>query len=160
MVGGQRRKLAALTPEKTLYPFYRRLGGPQSRSGRVRKIWSPPGFDTPNRPARSHSLYRLHYPGPQNHCTKNGAILYWKKSTGIAYRVTEHQPTNRLTKQLIEGRHFNGGPSRRPSACLAIPAFYRQTPWTITGTALTLMSFQSRLKTSTWTNRGPMLRRQ
>jgi hypothetical protein len=34
------------TPGKeTAYPFYGRLGGPQGRSGRLRKIWPPPGFD-------------------------------------------------------------------------------------------------------------------
>ena len=32
------------TPGKTLYPLYRRLGGPQGRSGQVRKISPPPGF--------------------------------------------------------------------------------------------------------------------
>jgi hypothetical protein len=42
-------------------PLYRRLGGPQDRSGRVRKISPPPGFDPPDRPARSQSLYRLSY---------------------------------------------------------------------------------------------------
>ena len=31
--------------EKTRYPLYRRLGRPQGRSGRVRKISPPPGFD-------------------------------------------------------------------------------------------------------------------
>ena len=31
--------------EKIRYPSYRRLGGPQGRSGRVRKISPPPGFD-------------------------------------------------------------------------------------------------------------------
>ena len=30
---------------ETRYPWYRRLGGPQGRSGRVRKISSIPGFD-------------------------------------------------------------------------------------------------------------------
>ena len=30
---------------KTRYPLYRRLGRNQSRSGRVRKISPPPGFD-------------------------------------------------------------------------------------------------------------------
>jgi hypothetical protein len=34
-----------LPPLKTRYPFYRRLGGPQGRSGEVRKISSPPRFD-------------------------------------------------------------------------------------------------------------------
>jgi hypothetical protein len=33
------------TPGKTRYPLYRWLDGPQSRSGRVRKISLPPGFD-------------------------------------------------------------------------------------------------------------------
>ena len=44
-VGGQRHAPAALPPGKTRYPLYRRLGGPQGRSGRVRKISPPPGFD-------------------------------------------------------------------------------------------------------------------
>ena len=30
---------------KTWYPLHRRLGGPQGRSGQVRKISPPPGFD-------------------------------------------------------------------------------------------------------------------
>jgi hypothetical protein len=35
-----------LTPGKwTRYALYRRLGGPQGRSGRVRKMSPPPGFD-------------------------------------------------------------------------------------------------------------------
>jgi len=34
-----------LSPGKTRYPLYRRLGGPQDRSGQVRKIAPPPGFD-------------------------------------------------------------------------------------------------------------------
>jgi hypothetical protein len=42
-VGGQRQTPTAL--KKTRYPLCRRLGGPQSRSGRVRKISPPPGFD-------------------------------------------------------------------------------------------------------------------
>ena len=44
-VGGQRHTLAALTQGKKQYPLYRRLGGPQGQSGRVRKISPPPGFD-------------------------------------------------------------------------------------------------------------------
>jgi hypothetical protein len=44
-VGGQRHTLVALLPGKTRYPLYRRLGGPQGRSGRLRKITPPPGFD-------------------------------------------------------------------------------------------------------------------
>jgi hypothetical protein len=44
-VGGQRHDAAALLPRKTWYPLYRRLGGSESRSGRVRKMSPPPGFD-------------------------------------------------------------------------------------------------------------------
>jgi len=44
-VGGQHQAPAALTPRKTRYPLYRRLDGPQDRSGRVRKISPSPGFD-------------------------------------------------------------------------------------------------------------------
>jgi len=33
------------TPGKTRYPLYRKLVGPQGRSGQVRKISPPPGFD-------------------------------------------------------------------------------------------------------------------
>jgi hypothetical protein len=58
---------AALPPGKSpRYPFYRRLGGPQSRSGRCgeMKIFYPIGTQTPappGRPARSQSLYWLSY---------------------------------------------------------------------------------------------------
>ena len=46
-VGGQHHAPAALPPVMTRYPLYRRLGGPQGRSGRVRKISPSPsaGFD-------------------------------------------------------------------------------------------------------------------
>jgi len=49
-MGGQRHAPAALPSGKTRYPLYRRLGGPQGCSGRVRKILLPPGFDP--RPAQ------------------------------------------------------------------------------------------------------------
>jgi len=44
-VGAQRHAPAALPPGKTRYPLYRRLGGPQVLSGRVRKISPPKGFN-------------------------------------------------------------------------------------------------------------------
>jgi hypothetical protein len=44
-VGGQRHAAAALPPWKTRNQLYRRLGGPQGRSGRVRKILPLPGFE-------------------------------------------------------------------------------------------------------------------
>jgi len=52
----------SFTPGKeTRYPFYKSLGGPQDRSGRVRKFSPHPlEFDL-----RSKSLFRLHHAGPQ-----------------------------------------------------------------------------------------------
>jgi hypothetical protein len=44
-VGGQRHDPAALFPAKTRYALYRRLVGPQGRSGRVQKISPLPAFD-------------------------------------------------------------------------------------------------------------------
>ena len=44
-VSSQRHSPAALLPKKNRYLLYRRLGGPQGRSGQVRKILLPPGFD-------------------------------------------------------------------------------------------------------------------
>jgi len=43
--GSASRPGRTLPPGKTGYPFYRRLGGPQGRSGLVRKISPSPGFD-------------------------------------------------------------------------------------------------------------------
>jgi hypothetical protein len=43
--GSASRPGRSLSPWKTWYPLYRRLGGPQGRSGQVRKILHPPGFD-------------------------------------------------------------------------------------------------------------------
>ena len=43
-VGGQQHALVSVTTRKTRYPLYRRLGGPQDRSGRLRQISPPQGF--------------------------------------------------------------------------------------------------------------------
>jgi hypothetical protein len=43
--GSASRPDRSLPSGKCRYPLYRRLGGPQGRSGQVRKISSPPGFD-------------------------------------------------------------------------------------------------------------------
>jgi hypothetical protein len=40
------RPRRSLPPGKTRYPLYRRLGGPQGRSGQLRRISPPPGFDS------------------------------------------------------------------------------------------------------------------
>jgi hypothetical protein len=43
-VGGQRHPPTALPPINTRYPLYSRLGVPQGRSGRLRKISPSPGY--------------------------------------------------------------------------------------------------------------------
>jgi hypothetical protein len=47
-VDGQRHAPAALPSGKTRYPLYRTLGGPQGRSGQVRKISPPTGIRSPD----------------------------------------------------------------------------------------------------------------
>jgi hypothetical protein len=44
-VGGQYHAQTDLPPGKTQYKLYRRLGGPQGRTGLVRKISPPQGFN-------------------------------------------------------------------------------------------------------------------
>ena len=51
----------SLPSGKTRYPLYRRLGGPQGRSGPAENV-APLGIRSPDRPARSQSLYQLSYP--------------------------------------------------------------------------------------------------
>jgi hypothetical protein len=66
-VSGQLHTLTALLQEEKShrYPLDRRLGGPQSLSGRgTEEKNSQPRWDSnPDHPARSQSLYRLSYPG-------------------------------------------------------------------------------------------------
>jgi len=61
-VGGQRHTLAALTPGKTWYPLYRRLGGPQPVCTGLENL-APTGIWYPDYLARSESLYGRRYPG-------------------------------------------------------------------------------------------------
>jgi hypothetical protein len=44
-VGGCHAQAALPPGKETQYPLYKRLCGAQGRSGRVRKISPPPGFD-------------------------------------------------------------------------------------------------------------------
>jgi hypothetical protein len=77
-MSGQRHAPAALYPrgKDPRYPLYRRLGGPQSRSGHRGRRKNPlplPGIEprSPGRPARSQTLYCLSYPGSSKtiYCT-------------------------------------------------------------------------------------------
>ena len=68
-MGGQRHAPATLPPGNTRYPLYRRLGGPQGRSGRARKISPPPGFDP-----RTVQPVASRYPGPLSVTRKTVSI--------------------------------------------------------------------------------------
>ena len=61
------------TPGKTRYPLYRRLGGPQGRSGQARKISPPPEFDprTVQPVASSYTDYATRSNKQQITCLKN-----------------------------------------------------------------------------------------
>ena len=60
--GSASRPGRSLPPGKTRYPLYRKPSGPQGRSGQVAENLAPTGIRSPDRPARSQSLYRLSYP--------------------------------------------------------------------------------------------------
>jgi len=64
---GTRRVSRSLLPAKAPYPLYRKLGRPQGRSRQVPKILPPTGIQSPDRPTRSQSLYRLSYPAYKVH---------------------------------------------------------------------------------------------
>jgi len=53
------------TGKETLYPLYRRRGGPQGRSRRLWEFSLPPGFDPRTVQPRSELLYRPSYRGPR-----------------------------------------------------------------------------------------------
>ena len=58
-----------LPPEKTRYPLYRRLGGPQGRSGRAENL-APLGFDPRTVQPVVQLLYRLNYLAHETHSTR------------------------------------------------------------------------------------------
>jgi hypothetical protein len=75
-VGGQRHVPAALSPGMIRYPLYRRLGGPQGRSGRVLKISLPPFlFACPGFFPFDPFLYSLNPFRPSCHFTFHATVL-------------------------------------------------------------------------------------
>ena len=107
-LGGQRHAPAALSPRKTRYPLYRRLGGPQVRSGWVRKISPPTGTRSPDRPARRESLYRLSYPGRQNGLDSTTKIIKRQSEPSrdlIPLPSKSHKYTFRHSEKLVDVIH-------------------------------------------------------
>ena len=74
-----------LPPGKTRYPFYRRLGGPQGRSGRAENL-VPHRESIPDRPARIQSLYRLGYPAhTPTWCQGYESMMSGHTSCGVVF---------------------------------------------------------------------------
>ena len=97
--GSASRPSSYLPPGNTRYPFYRRLGGPQGRSGLVRKI-SPhrdsiPGPSSPQAVAIPTTL-----PGPQE-LQVNGLNIQ-----GLIVTIRDNNCTNSSTYSNLK---FNSG---------------------------------------------------
>ena len=93
-VGGQHHAPAAIPPGKAWYPLYRRLGKPQGRSVRLRKISPPSRFDP-----RTVQAVASRY----TDCAIPAAILQffftffsdWTIETMLPYRTRCHQKLSR-----------------------------------------------------------------
>jgi hypothetical protein len=92
-------------PWKIRYPLYRKLGGPQGRRADLDgwgKSRPPNGIRSPDRPARSESLYQLSYPGP--HFTY---IYYWVLSGWSGFAVNSDHRIFQKTEELFCSRLFH-----------------------------------------------------
>jgi hypothetical protein len=70
---------------KTRYPFYRRLGGPQARSGRGGKISSPPVFDSGTSSPVAQALYRLSYRAHRRNITLHTNLLLHNRMESVKF---------------------------------------------------------------------------
>jgi len=99
-VGGNRHAQAALSPGKTRYPFYRRLGVQQGRSGRVRKISPPIGIQSPD---PSSILYTHYFPS----FTANCCTLLSTSSHYVRCAVHNSPKSNEFTTLALQNTTGN-----------------------------------------------------
>ena len=130
-----------LPPGKTWYPFYRRLGGHQGRSGRAENL-SPTGIRCPDHPGRSQSLYRLNYPAHSNyrgieHLTTSykilSNILLSRLTTYADEIIVDHKcglrrsrsPTDHILciRQILEEK--NGNTTKQCISCCGKSRIHR-----------------------------------
>jgi len=97
------------TPGNTPYPLYRRLGGPQGRSGRAENL--VPTDSIPDRPARRQSLYRLSYRPTYSRGMK---IYIFQKSRSHVMKHGPHREATNISCLLIQ---FCGPDSLVPGIC-------------------------------------------
>ena len=93
------------TPVKeTRYPLYQRLGGSQGLFGKVRKI-ALTGIRSPDRPARSQSLYRPSYRGPSEAISSHQRLITQNKCNDLCCRLPwgmlNHQSPRRLNGNAV-----------------------------------------------------------
>ena len=86
---------------KTRYPLYRRLGGPQGRSGQVRKILPPPGFDPRNvQPVASRytdNAFRPTISIQYRRYTYTSACGFWHRRNGFIFICSSNNLKRKLT---------------------------------------------------------------
>jgi hypothetical protein len=82
-VGGQYHASAALPPGKTRYPMYRRLGGPQGRSGQLRKISHPQKFDPRTVQPVTSRYTNWGIPAPVHKMSTKYIALFWVTSKSV-----------------------------------------------------------------------------
>jgi hypothetical protein len=90
------------TPGKeTRYPLYRRLGGPQGRSGRVRKISPTPGFDprTVQPVASNYTDYAI-----PAHLRFMAVILYSTPKLREVSQITSAKGQRNLRNLMMQGK--------------------------------------------------------
>jgi hypothetical protein len=80
-MGGQDHAPANLLPGKTRYPLYGRLGGPQGRSGQVREISRPPGFDPRTVQVAASRYNGWDIPTPKEESVRYDTVLYKQGSS-------------------------------------------------------------------------------
>ena len=123
-MGGRQHTPAALTPGKeSPCPLYRRLGGPQGRSGRVRKISHPPGFDLRTvQPVTSrYTDYAIPTHGTYfYHCKFHVTIFRFKSY------LTFHMFCLSAVQKVLIHASLNAGKAQLQ--CF-FPYFYLALPW-------------------------------
>ena len=136
-MSGQQHAPVALYPRgKTRYPFYRRLGGPQGRSGRAENL-VPTGIRSRTVQPVAQSLYRLSYRAHTKRSSlgnSGNSILFFDATTNRLFRhrgygSVDDELEMRTTLPVLLCRSMEGprtrGSIRSNSSFIWI---YRQVP--------------------------------
>jgi len=121
--GGQcsaARPVRTLPPGKTRYPFYRRLGVPQGRSRRAENL-VPTWIRSPDRQARSQSLYRLSCRAHQYNVRSDAMHIYQTCVGGSKFTemILFNEIFRRVPEALAKNDYYlhHVCPSILPSVC-------------------------------------------